>query len=98
MSSPFFVRGIDKRNAILTYYFVSIRISRLFGEKSILLFVPQKVFLGGVVGPDFLDGFVDITLVFDFFEILNHFEWSARASGVVDEFFLGGWPRGIFEF
>ena len=53
-------------------------------RQSIFLFVEEEVFFGGVVGPDVFDGFVGFAFVFDFLEVLDHFEGGAAALGVVD--------------
>lgn len=65
---------------------------------SILLFVEEEVFFGGVVGPDVFDAFVGFAFVFDFLKVLYHFEGRAAALGVVDELLAGCGPWCVFEF
>ena len=71
-------------------------ISPYFGL--VFVFVEEEVFFGGVVGPDVFDGFVGFAFVFDFLEVFDYFEGGAGAHCVVDEFFAGCGPGGVFEF
>ena len=64
---------------------------------SILVLVEEEVFLGGVVGPDILDGFVDVALVLYLLQVLDHLKWRAATDGVIDKFLLGCGPGSVFE-
>ena len=64
----------------------------------IFVFVEEEVFLRGIIGPNVFDGLKNFTFVLKFVEIFYHFHGRARTQCVVNEFFLGGWPRRVFEF
>ncbi len=57
-----------------------------------------EIVLGGVVGPDVFDRFVDFTLVFYLLQVFEHFERRTRTYCIVDEFIFRCGPGGIFEF
>ena len=63
----------------------------------IFVFVEKEVFLAGVIGPDVLDGFECITLVFQLLQILDNFERCAGAHGEVNQLVFAGGPRSVFE-
>lgn len=65
---------------------------------SILLLIEKEVILCRIIGPDVFDGIVHFAVFFQIFKILDHFERSSRAGGIIDEFFPGCGPRGIFQF
>ena len=64
----------------------------------IFLLVEEEIVLGGVVGPDVFDRFVDFTLVFYLLQVFEHFERRTRTYCIVDEFIFRCGPGGIFEF
>ena len=64
----------------------------------IFVFFKEKVFLGGVVGPDIFDAFILIAFIFYFLKVFDYFKRCAAANGVVDKFLLGSWPGSVFEF
>ena len=43
---------------------------------SIFLFVEEKIVFARIIGPDILDAFIDVALVLDLLQILDHFERS----------------------
>ena len=63
----------------------------------VFVFVEQEVLLGGVVGPNVFDGFVDFAFVFEFLQVFDHFHRSAGTHGVVNQFVFGGGPGCIFQ-
>ena len=64
----------------------------------VLLFVEEEVVLGRVVGPDVLDGFINVALVLDLLQVLEHLERCARTNRIIDQLVLGGGPGGILQF
>ena len=40
--------------------------------KLIFLFIKEEVFLGRIIGPDVFDGLVDLSVVFEFLEVLDN--------------------------
>src|SRR5690606_34060679 len=68
-----------------------------WGGSSIFVFVEEEVILSGIIRPDILDAFIELTFVLHFLKVLNHFQRSAGADGVIDQFVPGGRPGGFFE-
>ena len=77
-----------------------IIISSLFGPKFILilLLIEEKILLRGIVGPNIFNGLVNIALVFDFLQILKHFERSPRTCSIIDQLIFRRRPWSVFEF
>ena len=64
----------------------------------IFVFVEEEVFFGGIIRPNVFDGLKNLAFVFKFIEIFYYFHRRARTHCIVNEFFLGGWPRCVFKF
>ena len=54
----------------------------------ILILVEEVVLLGGIIRPEILDVFVDLTLILHLLEILYHLKGGSATYGVVDKLFL----------
>lgn len=66
-----------------------MKINQIFQKsRLILFFVKKEIVLGGVIGPDVFDGFVDFAVVLKFGEILDDLLGGAGTVGIVDKFFL----------
>ena len=65
--------------------------------KSIFFFVPEKVVLGRVVGPDVFDALVDLVVVLELLEVLDDLFGRAGAVGIVYQFVFGCRPRSVVQ-
>ena len=62
----------------------------------ILILVEQEIFFRGIVWPNFLNTFVDITFIFYLLKVLQHLKGCTGADGIIYQFVLGCWPGRIF--
>ena len=72
-------------------------VNSVLKDALIFLLVEEEVLLGGVVGPDVLDGFVDFAVVFELLKILYNFFRRAGTVCIVDKFFFSCGPGSIVQ-
>jgi len=73
---------------------------KIYALKACLIFVlvEQKIFFGGIVGPDVFDTLVGFAFIFYFLKVLYHFKRCSGAHGIVYEFVFRCGPGSVFEF
>jgi hypothetical protein len=76
---------------------LSVILYTLSVQKSIFVFVEQKVVFSGVIGPDVFESFIQLPFIFHFLKIFNDFEGCPRSEGVIYEFIAAGRPGGILQ-
>ncbi len=76
---------------------LSVRINDAGPVSIIPLVLEEEVLVGRIVRPDLIHSLVRFFAVFQFLKILNNLRRRARTQRVVNQFILGGWPRGVVE-
>ena len=63
----------------------------------ILILIPEKIILRGIIRPNVFNAFVDITFILNLLQILKHLSRGTRTSSVIYQFFFCSRPRSVFK-
>ena len=64
----------------------------------IFFFVPEEVFLGRIIRPNFLDAFVDFFFLFFYgLKVLYYFQRGSSTNGIIDKLIACGRPRCVTQ-